>query len=732
VLRPERVVRLAAIAALALFGGLQWATLVTPGAAGAMVLAVGVGTAGALAIAASGQRRRWATTAVAVAMLPLGLLVAGAGLRELLPGGWSSLAANLGDAFAALPGIHVPYAGGDAFARLLILAGGVALVTLALLAAAAAAKRGRAIALIALIVLYAVPATETSASAPYLRGAIFALLVAAVLWADRFARPGTHGGAVLATATLGLAAVAGLALAPGLDSHRPWVNWDRLVTDLARGQTEQFSWDHTYGPFTAPRDGRVVLRVRAPQSAYWKAANLDGFDGRRWVRAGLRPDNGFRAKTGADVVQRPAWKETIDVTLAAIRTDQVIGAGSTLTLDRLRLSPVPVGSPGTWAVVGQLRSGDAYRAHVYVPRPTAEQLARAGTAYPDVMELYRSIRLPAAGDDPARGTEMVFHAFGSHRSPIALGPSGTIAQRGEAVLAASPYARAYALARRLRAGAANPYDYARRVEGYLANGRYRYDEQVPRHAVPLDAFLFADHRGYCQHFSGAMALLLRMGGVPARVAAGFAPGSFDPTQREYVVRDLDAHSWVEAYFPRYGWVTFDPTPAIAPARGQASFVPTGGADSGQRADGAVGDRLSDPKAGGASPTGSSSPASFPVLPMAGGAGGLAFLALLGVVLARRVGRVRPRVGPELAELERALRRSGRPTAGGVTLRGLETKFAWEPSAAGYIRAVREARYGFATSGPTKAQRRGLRRALGAGLEVTGRLRALWALPPGSA
>jgi hypothetical protein len=146
----------------------------------------------------------------------------------------------------------------------------------------------------------------------------------------------------------------------------------------------------------------------------------------------------------------------------------------------------------------------------------------------------------------------------------------------------------------------------------------------------------------------------------------------------------------------------------------------------------VGDRLSDPKAGGASPTGSSSPASFPVLPVAGGAAALALLALLGVVLARRVGRVRPRVAPELAELERALRRSGRPAAGGVTLRGLETKFAWEPSAAGYIRAVREARYGFATSGPTKAQRRGLRRALGAGLEVTGRLRALWALPPGSA
>ena len=60
----------------------------------------------------------------------------------------------------------------------------------------------------------------------------------------------------------------------------------------------------------------------------------------------------------------------------------------------------------------------------------------------------------------------------------------------------------------------------------------------------------ATSAGYCQQFSGAMALLLRMGGVPARVGAGFSPGTLDSDRDEYVVRDLDAHSWVEAYFPR--------------------------------------------------------------------------------------------------------------------------------------------------------------------------------------
>ena len=59
-----------------------------------------------------------------------------------------------------------------------------------------------------------------------------------------------------------------------------------------------------------------------------------------------------------------------------------------------------------------------------------------------------------------------------------------------------------------------------------------------------------------------------MGGVPARVATGFTTGSFDEKEQEYVVRDLDAHSWVEVWFPGIGWVTRDPTPASAPARSQ--------------------------------------------------------------------------------------------------------------------------------------------------------------------
>jgi hypothetical protein len=82
--------------------------------------------------------------------------------------------------------------------------------------------------------------------------------------------------------------------------------------------------------------------------------------------------------------------------------------------------------------------------------------------------------------------------------------------------------------------------------------------------APLVDFLLRTHTGYCQHFAGAAALLLRMAGVPARVVAGFATGVPHGAGR-FDVRDLDAHDWIEVYFQGYGWVPFNPTPGAAAA-----------------------------------------------------------------------------------------------------------------------------------------------------------------------
>jgi hypothetical protein len=176
-------VRLCCVAALALFGALQWATLARPSVTGPMVASVALAGVAALVIAHA--RRRLVVAAASLALVPLGLLVAGASVGELVPEGWGRLASTIGDGLAALPDVRIPYAGGDEAVLLVFEAGGIILIGTAFVAAAALPRRGHLVALGALIVLYAVPATQTSASSPYLRGAVFAVLIGAVLWGER-------------------------------------------------------------------------------------------------------------------------------------------------------------------------------------------------------------------------------------------------------------------------------------------------------------------------------------------------------------------------------------------------------------------------------------------------------------------------------------------------------------------------------------------------------------------
>src|SRR5204863_9368588 len=125
-----------------------------------------------------------------------------------------------------------------------------------------------------------------------------------------------------------------------------------------------------------------------------------------------------------------------------------------------------------------------------------------------------------------------------------------------------PYQAVYRTARRVVGDPSNPYAAALELEAWFRSGAFQYDQMPPQSSTlpPLVAFVTQTHRGYCQHFAGAMALMLRYLGIPARVAAGFTSGEYDSSNREWTVTDHDAHTWVEAWFPRYGWLPFDPTP----------------------------------------------------------------------------------------------------------------------------------------------------------------------------
>ena len=116
------------------------------------------------------------------------------------------------------------------------------------------------------------------------------------------------------------------------------------------------------------------------------------------------------------------------------------------------------------------------------------------------------------------------------------------------------------LARQLTADAPDAFAKATAVQRHLSSFRYSLALLSGEAAQPVDDFLFRTHAGHCEYFSTAMAVLLRAAGVPTRNVTGYFGGSYNRWGRFYSMRQGDAHSWVEVFDDRYGWVTFDPTP----------------------------------------------------------------------------------------------------------------------------------------------------------------------------
>ena len=118
------------------------------------------------------------------------------------------------------------------------------------------------------------------------------------------------------------------------------------------------------------------------------------------------------------------------------------------------------------------------------------------------------------------------------------------------------------LAREITEGAATPYDQAVLIQDYLRE-ELRFSLKIDAPPFNVDGvthFLFDSKEGYGDYFASAMALMIRTMGVPARVSAGYWPGTYDNEEMAFIVRDSDSHVWTQVYFPEYGWIDFEPTP----------------------------------------------------------------------------------------------------------------------------------------------------------------------------
>jgi protein-glutamine gamma-glutamyltransferase len=717
------LLRLATFTALAAYALVRWAELITPAPGwrlfGLLALSVAVAGAGPWLRRISGP----AALALAVAVAIIAFPVAGIPLSWVRHVRIAVIADGIGQGLSALPGVLLPYAGINEWVRVVVLLGAaVLLLDSAFVLTFAPRELGelrRAAAALPLVALAIVPATLVRPKSPYLQGLLLFALLAAFMWGERLRRPAAASALGVAAA----AAAVAMVLAPALDTHQAWFNYRAWAGTFAAGRVDAFNWTQTYGPLRWPRLDREVFAVRAKARDYWKAENLETFDGIAWTGESL-PDEPVLPSPSLISLER--WTQEMQVTIRGMKTVDVIGAGDSSDAVDVPGATSPGASLGTLRAGQVLGPGVSYRLTSYSPHPSARQLQSAGHAYPRaLLGGYLTIGLP--GTKPAAGppAEVSFPFFHSGLPIQSLG--GADGNDGTRAVESSPYARAYALAQRLAGQARTPVQFVSSVQDYLSHG-FAYNERPPVRRYPLESFLFQDKRGYCQQFSGAMALLLRMGGLPTRVAAGFTSGAYNSTTRQWVVSDRDAHAWVEVWFPRYGWVRFDPTPSIAPALNGTVAAPHLKGDlTGARGLGAAPKKTTaaTPVAPAARRSVSSG-GGFPVLPAIAA---IVLLSLLGLLVRALLLSTEPTGEERVLELEHALARSGRPLAGGVTLATLELRFRTSPAAAAYIRQVRLARFAGSPVAPSETGRRALRATLGAGLGPIGRLRALWALPP---
>ena len=300
------------------------------------------------------------------------------------------------------------------------------------------------------------------------------------------------------------------------------------VGTLTTGFTDRVDLG-AYG--TIQNDPTIVMRISFPEGTVtpdrlpdlrWRGVAFDTFDGRTWSLRDPTRTPVRRNRDGSFSVLSPRWGAPFlayEVFLEPIGAEAIFGLPRVVTIQgRFAALTVDMGEGLNLAAPPSSRL--RYLAISQPPRISEADLRQSAQAgdYPrEIRDTY--LQLPD------------------------LSP------------------RLRALARELGAGAETPFDAARRVEAYLTeNLAYSLDLRRESDLDPLDDFLFERKAGNCEFFAAGMAILLRAQGIPARVVNGFQRGEWNDLGQYFAVRQRDAHSWVEAFFPGVGWVTFDPTP----------------------------------------------------------------------------------------------------------------------------------------------------------------------------
>ena len=529
----QRIVR---AALLVVATGASWNSLIRDGSSLRLVLAAAVGLLIGLQF---GGVRGWRTRGVVVALAIGGLavLTAGSAGGGVVGSGWSARGVALREAgrvfgHGAFP---TPTSAGILGVEL-----GLLMVT-AVVAALACRRSLTAVGATLAAVAYAW--TLAPPAHPLPSGAILACALLVSVGGPGPERVRIAAGLVLAG--VALAASVPLVSTASLVNWRTW-----SFTGGPAPASSVISFDQRYGQLDWPATPTVVLRVSAPLALPMRAAVLPTFADGRFTFDPNSPDDPLTVQ-GDRIILDAGASGGIEqrVTYSGSESAVVLAGGRPTSLSGPFKNATASTKDGAIRISPTLSSGSQYVVTTTSPDPGIAALASAAPLPADSADLQLDARTrvsipawrPGSRTLPAR-------RFGVY-SPVAE------------------------LAGRTAAGATNEYEVVVRTEALLRE-RFEYREQPPTPVgdTPwLVDFVATTHQGFCQQFAGAMALMLRMDGIPARVAVGFTAGVPDSSGADYVIVDRDAHSWVEVFFPGYGWLPFDPTPGrSAPNRASVS------------------------------------------------------------------------------------------------------------------------------------------------------------------
>jgi transglutaminase-like putative cysteine protease len=366
------------------------------------------------------------------------------------------------------------------------------------------------------------------------------------------------GGATAVIATLLALSLLG---ATSVSASKPWGDWRAWGPSADTASRIAFDWMANYPSLLNPRTDAPVMQVKSPVASYWRANALDYFSGTAWIShwwygsplpaADIPGAYRYAVPAADSEVPGKTVSEVFDI--RSLYTDFLFAGGTPTALVTGQLLPVSANDALALRLLQPVGPELHYTLTALVPQLKPAALVGRGSDYPQEVLRYTILPFPSAaeltGFDPRAEWQTAMDDNPAHREWLGL----------------------FSLNQRIVGGATDPYEIALRIEEYLRSN-YSYSLTPPKsdYQSPYAAFLFATRVGYCQHFAGAMAALLRFNGIPARVAVGFTSGQrlADGT---FLVSRNDAHAWVEAYFPQAGWIPLDPTPGrTLPGAGPSS------------------------------------------------------------------------------------------------------------------------------------------------------------------